>query len=140
VEPGGATRYLTSSVCAFELTGELIGVIDDDPAILASVSSLLRSVGCRVSTFRSAESFLGSSERWQVHCLVLDLELEGMGGLALLSHLGSPTRPPTVVLTALASEEARVRALGAGSSAFLTKPPVAGVLIAAIRRAIATEP
>jgi CheY-like chemotaxis protein len=127
-------------VSAFEPTGELIGVIDDDPAILASISSLLRSAGCRVSTFRSAESFLDSSERWQVHCLVLDLQLEGMGGLALLSHLGSPPRPPTVVLSALASEEARACVLDAGSSAFLTKPPVAGLLIAAIRRAISAEP
>ncbi len=126
---------------AFEPTGELIGVIDDDPAILASVSSLLRSAGCRVCTFRSAETFLGSSERWQVHGLVLDLELEGMGGLALLSHLGSsPTRPPTIVLTALASQDARAQALDAGCSAFLTKPPVAGLLIAAVRQAISAEP
>ncbi|MDI1480754.1 response regulator [Polyangium sp. y55x31] len=116
---------------------ELIAVVDDDPGILKSLSSLLRSAGFRVATFGSAEAFLASAERDEAHCLILDLEMDGMGGLALLAQLGKPLTIPTVVLTARQNEELRTRALDAGAHAFLLKPPVAAVLFDTIAEAVA---
>ena len=116
---------------------ELIAVVDDDPGILRSLSSLLRSAGFRVATFGSAEAFLASAERGEAQCLILDLEMDGMGGLALLAHIGKPLTIPTVVLTARQNEELRTRALDAGAHAFLLKPPVAAVLFDTIAEAVA---
>lgn len=116
---------------------ELIAVVDDDPGILKSLSSLLRSAGFRVATFGSAEAFLASAERDEARCLILDLEMDGMGGLALLAQLGKPLTIPTVVLTARQNEELRTRALDAGAHAFLLKPPVAAVLFDTIAEAVA---
>ncbi|TKD13044.1 response regulator transcription factor [Polyangium fumosum] len=115
---------------------ELIAVVDDDPGILRSLSSLLRSAGFRVATFGSAEAFLASADRGEAQCLILDLEMDGMGGLALLAQLGKPLTIPTVVLTARQNEELRTRALDAGAHAFLLKPPVAAVLFDTIAEAI----
>lgn len=116
---------------------ELIAIVDDDIGILKSLGSLLRSAGFRVATFESAEAFLACAERDLAQCLILDLEMDGMGGLGLLAQLGKPPPIPTVVLTARLNEELRTRALDAGASAFLVKPPVAAVLFDTIAQVVA---
>src|SRR5438093_13681451 len=47
----------------------------------------MRSLDFTVELFRSAEEFLKSSRLQEVSCLVLDVQLPGMSGLQLQSHL-----------------------------------------------------
>jgi FixJ family two-component response regulator len=69
---------------------------------------------------------------------VLDNQMPGMSGLALLAHLsreGSP--PPVVFLTGDRDAETGVAAMKLGAVDFLVKPADDEVLVAAIRRALA---
>src|SRR5262245_24711306 len=101
----------------------LISIVDDDASLRRSVSHLLSSVGFQVATFASAEAFLASAHRSRTACLVLDLQMSGMHGLELLSHLSvTGSRIPAVVLTAHGDVETRGRSLEAGAVAFLGKP------------------
>jgi FixJ family two-component response regulator len=123
--------FVRSSIC----------LVDDDASLRDSVSNLLNSVGFQVVVFESAETFLASGVLGRTGCLVLDLRLQGMNGLDLMSHLISVAQAvPTIVLTGHGDEVVRRQALSLGATAFLTKPFGARELIAAVRLAVAATP
>jgi FixJ family two-component response regulator len=138
-------HYVATTVESSEAGGPLVRssicLVDDDPSLRDSVSNLLNSVGFEVAVFESAETFLASEIFARTGCLVLDLRLQGMNGLDLMSHLNAVAQAvPTIVLTGHGDEVVRRQALALGASAFLTKPFRARELIAAIRVAIAAAP
>src|SRR3954471_22974326 len=98
-------------------------IVDDDASLRRSFRNLLNSVGFQVETFESAEKFLEADRRLSAGCLVLDLRMPGMGGLALLRHLkATSSHHPVIVLTGHGDDDARQQCLGAGAIAFLEKP------------------
>jgi FixJ family two-component response regulator len=116
----------------------VISIVDDDGSLRRSVRNLLTSVGFRVETFESADAFLQSNHRQNTGCMVLDLRMPGMDGLELLRHLAvTGGAIPAIILTAHGDDEARQRTLEAGAVAFLTKPFHAGVLLDAVKVAMA---
>ena len=78
----------------------LIGVVDDDPGVRTALRQLLRAGGYEALAFCSAEDFLGSPSRGSVGCLVVDVNLPGMTGVALLEALGGNGTTPAVLMTA----------------------------------------
>jgi FixJ family two-component response regulator len=115
----------------------LVCIVDDDESLRRSVSNLLTSVGFRVETFVSAEAFLESIHRENTGCLVVDLQMPGMSGLDLITHLAATgSGIPAVILTAHGDSEARRRSLEAGAIAFLGKPFRADALLEAVRSAL----
>jgi FixJ family two-component response regulator len=100
-----------------------IAIVDDDEAVREAVSNFFKSVGFAAVAFASAEEFLNSSYLDKASCLVLDVQMPGMGGLMLQSHLASVGRNiPIVFVTAYPDERARDKALMSGAVRFLTKP------------------
>src|SRR2546428_13516136 len=84
----------------------VVSIVDDDESLRRSLRNLLRSVGFGVETFASAAEFLSSAQRENTGCLVLDLRMTGMSGLALLRHLAvAASGSPAVILTAPADKE-----------------------------------
>ena len=61
----------------------LVYVVDDEPAIRASLDSLLRAAGFRVQTFGSAQDFRTVQIPDDPVCLLLDVRLNGASGLDL---------------------------------------------------------
>ena len=112
---------------------QLVSVVDDDESLRSSVRNLLRSIGLEVHTFTSAESFLRFNDLAETSCLVLDLRLDGMNGLELMSTLTSIGQQiPIVMVTADGDDESRRRAFQLGAVAYLTKPFPADDLINAV--------
>lgn len=62
-------------------------VVDDDEALRRSLLLLLFSQGMAVRGFDSGESFLQALDARQVGCVILDLRMGGMSGLAVLEQL-----------------------------------------------------
>ncbi len=60
----------------------LIAIIDDKSVRLA-LQSLVQSVLLAARIFASAADFLASGDTRRVACLILDLNMPGMSGLAL---------------------------------------------------------
>src|ERR1700694_4585004 len=56
-------------------------VIDDDVSVRDAIEGVVKSVGLRAETFRSAQDFLQSSPPDGPNCLVLDVRLPGLSGL-----------------------------------------------------------
>jgi FixJ family two-component response regulator len=126
------------------MTGEggapTVCVIDDDPQVLKALVRLLREHGFGAAAFPSAEAFLAEHDPDACDCLVLDVGLPGLDGLALqrqLSHSGNAL--PTVFVTGSGDIPTSVKAIKAGAVDFLTKPVTAADLLAAVRTALDGE-
>lgn len=116
----------------------VVWIVDDDESIRWAVDGLLRSVGLRTHACASVEEFLQSAILETTGCLVLDVRMSGMGGLALQHWLaGGGYRIPIIILTAHGDGETRRRALEAGALAFLPKPFDEEVLLATVSTALA---
>ena len=118
----------------------LVAIIDDDPSMRAAMTSLIRSFGCEVKAFSSANAFLCYADVPRVMCVVVDVCMPHTSGLALQNELLT-SRPeiPFIVMSARDDEVTRAMAMRRGAVAFLRKPFSGQVLQAALRRAIATS-
>jgi FixJ family two-component response regulator len=101
----------------------LIAVVDDDESVREAATNLFRSMGFAVQAFASAEDFLSSGSLERTSCLVLDVQMPGMGGLNLQSHLAATGRHiPIVFVTGYPDDRVRSTALQSGAVCFLIKP------------------
>ena len=115
-------------------------VVDDDAAVLKSLSRLLRSARLNVAAFGSPQEFLEQHDSHAPGCLVLDVAMPGLNGLELqaaLTEKGSAV--PIVFLTGHGDIPMSVQAMKRGALDFLTKPVNDDDLLKAIRVAIAKD-
>jgi FixJ family two-component response regulator len=98
-------------------------VIDDDPALRASIGRLLRSLGLDARLFASISEFLESDPPDGPTCLVLDVRLPGRSGLDFQRELAAANREiPIVFVTGHGDIPMSVQAMKGGAIEFLTKP------------------
>lgn len=117
--------------------GPIVYVVDDDPGVRKSLSSLLRSVGLEVRTFAGGAEFLESTRQDAPECLVVDVRMPGISGLDLQSQLSqSPYPIPVIFITGHGDISMAVRVMKLGALEFLTKPFHDQDLLGAIHRAI----
>jgi type II secretory ATPase GspE/PulE/Tfp pilus assembly ATPase PilB-like protein/ActR/RegA family two-component response regulator len=100
-------------------------LVDDEDALRRVMKDLLEREGYIVSEARDGVQALDQVDRTGPDVIVLDLNLPGLDGYGVLSHLRS--RPatadiPVVVLTAKGDEDNEVRVFELGADDFLTKP------------------
>jgi FixJ family two-component response regulator len=101
----------------------LVAIVDDDESIRDTTKDLLESEGLNAQAFPSAEAFLNSGQLRRVSCVVADMRMSGMSGLAMHEQLvASGDAIPTILMTAYPEERVRARALKAGAIAYLAKP------------------
>ena len=99
--------------------------------------SLVRSLGYVAATFASAEEFLGSEQRHDTSCIIADVQMPGLSGVDIQSHLvAEGHRLPMIFVTAFPDESLRARALAAGAFGFLSKPFNEGHLIGCLDQAL----
>jgi FixJ family two-component response regulator len=112
-------------------------VVDDDTAVLKSLSRLLRSAGLAVATFSSPRDFLDRHDPNTPGCLVLDVAMPGLNGLELQQALKARGPDPAIIfLTGHGDIPMSVNAMKRGAVDFLTKPVNDDDLLKAIRVAI----
>jgi len=118
----------------------VVFLVDDDEQLLRALARLLREHGLATAAFGSAEAFLREHDASQPGCLVLDVNLPGLDGLALQRQLSERGwSRPIIFLTGHGDIPASVRAIKAGAVDFLTKPVAGEALLAAVRDALALD-
>ena len=100
-------------------------LVDDEDSLRRVVKDLLERDGYIVSEARDGVQALDQVDRVGPDIIVLDLNMPGLDGYGVLSHLRS--RPatadiPVIVLTAKSDEDNEVRVFELGADDFLTKP------------------
>jgi CheY-like chemotaxis protein len=104
-------------------TNPVISVIDDSCSVRAAIGSLLSSLGWSVHTFASAEDFLHSHYVNNSSCLVVDVQMPGLGGVELQRLLtGRGDSTPIIFMTAFPDDSIRTRVMKDGAVCFLSKP------------------
>src|SRR5580693_4098566 len=114
-------------------------VVDDDPTIRAMFARALQSLGDVETAAHGAEALrMLGAKRYDV--VLLDLHMPVMDGFVVLHTLANKTGPnkstPVYVVTADASEQARVRALRRHAVFLLTKPVPIATLTALVDSAL----
>ena len=78
-----------------------LAIVDDDASVRESLHQLLRAADFQAITFGSAEAFLDASEKPRLDCLILDVNLPGMSGVALARYLiAAGNTTPIILITA----------------------------------------
>jgi CheY-like chemotaxis protein len=100
-------------------------LVDDEDSLRKVMKDLLERDGYAVTEARDGVQALDQVDRIGPDIIVLDLNLPGLDGYGVLSHLRS--RPataniPVIVLTAKGDEDNEVRVFELGADDFLTKP------------------
>jgi FixJ family two-component response regulator len=122
------------------LARNLISIVEDDESVRRTTKLLLESCGYEAAAFDSPESLLSSGRLEDTSCLIVDVQMPGMNGLQLQSHLAAARiHTPIIFMTAYDDKESRRRAMQAGAVAFLTKPFTDEQLFQSIRSALRTD-
>ena len=98
-------------------------IVDDDAAVREGLKWLVESVDLKAATFVSAQEFLEIYKPKQPGCLLLDIRMPGMSGLALQQVLKSRSFDlPIIILTGHGTVQMAVEAMKAGAFDFIEKP------------------
>ena len=104
-------------------TPSLIAVLDDDDGARAAIANYIESMGLDVVTFTSSEEVLASDEMRNAACLVSDVQLPGLSGIALFrALLARGDAIPVVFVTGFPDARVREEALALGARGFFAKP------------------
>jgi two-component system CheB/CheR fusion protein len=115
----------------------VIYVIDDDDGLRRAVRDVLEADGQVVEDYPTGEEFIGAYRPDRKACLLIDANLPGMSGIALIKRLSNAGDPlPAILITGNSDVPMAVRAMKAGASDFIEKPIGAPDLLASIKRAL----
>lgn len=111
-------------------------LVDDDHAVLKSITRLLNAAGYKTKSFSSPQEFLSSHDPSIPGCAIIDLVMAEIDGLHLQQALiDTGSDRPIIFLTGKGDISTSVRAMRAGAVDFLTKPVKREALFSAVVRA-----
>src|SRR5262249_18299476 len=116
-------------------------VVDDEPDARESITTVLAHCGAEVTPAASVREAMIRFEASQPDVLVADLAMPGEDGYELIRQVRRREKTggsglPAIAVTALATAEARRRALAAGFDVHLPKPTEPIEVVAAVARAV----
>jgi two-component system response regulator FixJ len=121
-------------------TERTVHVVDDDSDVRRSLGQLLNSADFECVGYESALAFLEAAPGISAGCVLLDIKMPEIDGLAMqgrLARLGFSL--PVIVITGHADVSTAVEALKGGAVDFIEKPFDDERLIAAIEAALANS-
>jgi two-component system response regulator FixJ len=108
-----------------------ICIVDDDDGVRNSVRRLLEAYDFETTGYASGADFLRHHCRGKLGCLILDMNLPGLSGLDILTHLRDAAKDdiPVIMIMGQGDRLLKERLLTAGASAYLEKPFEAETLV-----------
>ncbi len=104
-------------------SNSLIGIVDDDADIPVAISSLLRSLGYKAECFHSAEQLLSRANLTEFFCIISDIHMPSMDGIALTSTLSDIQRDlPVILMTGRMEPGLEQKAYASGAISVVSKP------------------
>jgi DNA-binding response OmpR family regulator len=113
-----------------------IAVIDDEENIRELLDISLALAGFDVRCAPDATRGLGLVREWQPDCVILDIMMPRMDGIAMMPLIRRLTEVPVLMLTAKGDLQDRIEGLEAGADDFLAKPFEPAELVARINSAL----
>jgi two-component system, LuxR family, response regulator FixJ len=102
---------------------QVVYVVDDDPGVRATLTAVLEGAGHLVRDFESGNVFLKEPLASEPGCILLDVYLPDISGMAILRALRERgNRMPIVMMTGRADISIAVQAMKNGAVDFIEKP------------------
>jgi len=112
-------------------------IVDDEPNITSSFSSLLNDEGYQTGTAASAEQALKLCGRADFALILLDLNLPGISGIEFLKRLSEePPAPMVLVISGQSDIPVALEAIRLGAIDYIEKPVPPEKLISSVRTAL----
>src|SRR5262245_10159393 len=112
-------------------------IVDDDADVRDSLRALLESAGFEVRDFDSAKAILAAGGLDEGACLIADIRMPDMDGLALQEELANRRIGlPVIIVTGHGDVPLAVRAMKAGAVDFIEKPFDDELLLQSIKQAL----
>ena len=116
----------------------IVFIVDDDPSMLRALRRTITAAGWQVHAYLSGGDFLDALEPFQPGCIVLDLRMPHLSGLAIQERLVvREVCLPIIFITAFGEVSVAVQAMKAGAVDFLEKPFSNQRLLMCIEQAVA---
>lgn len=110
-------------------------IVDDETVVRRSMAFLLRSADYKPLPYASGKDFLRNADIDTPACLLLDLRMPGLDGIAVLEELGRrPHQLMTVMITGHGDVSSAVRAMRLGARDFVEKPFEEDYLVSILER------
>ena len=122
------------------MAGKRVLVVDDDEKTVELVKLYLNRDGYRVITAYEGEEALQLAREAHPDLIVLDLMLPGINGLEICRTLRQESDIPIIMLTAMTTDEDRLRGLDLGADDYVTKPFSPRELAARVRAVLRRIP
>lgn len=122
------------------MAGKKVLVVDDDTKTVELVKLYLNRDGYRVITSGDGNEALRLAREAAPDLIVLDLMLPGMNGLDICRTLREESDVPIIMLTALTTDDDRLRGLDLGADDYVTKPFSPRELAARVRAVLRRLP
>ena len=119
----------------------VVGIVDDDPAMLGAVDDLLQAAGYDTELFSTAEALLDRVRTSKAACLVIDIHLGGISGIELgrqIVLLGLTV--PLIFMSGASNRVIEGAAFEMGCIGFLHKPFPCDLLLEAVEHALQQRP
>lgn len=110
-----------------------IMVVDDEEHIRRAMASILMARHYDVHLARSGEEAVAQAAELPPDLYILDLAMPGMDGFEVCRQLRAWTQAPILVLSVRSGSTDKISALDLGADDYMTKPFVAGELLARVR-------
>jgi two-component system response regulator FixJ len=115
----------------------LVYIVDDDDAVRDSLSILLESAGLTIESFAGADPVLARCAAQVPDCLVTDVRMPGMDGMALFAALTKAGHEmPVIIMTGHGEVPLAVSAMKAGVADFVEKPFTDEAILESIATAV----
>ncbi len=122
------------------MTAGRILVVDDQGQIRRFMRTTLTGAGYEVGDAKTGEEALEKLRAFRPDLVLLDVNMPGLGGLAVCREIRSDANVAIIMLTVRNSEGDKVATLDAGADDFVTKPFSTTELLARIRAALRRVP
>ena len=120
------------------MTDSEVLIVDDDAAVRDSLRALLESSAFSVREFESAKALLQTPELGRSACVIAEIRMPDMDGLALQEELiKRQVGVPVIIVTGHGDVPLAVRAMKAGAVDFIEKPFDEQLILDSVGRAIA---
>lgn len=116
--------------------GEIF-IVDDDPGVRATLTTIFERAGYRVVAFADGASFLAHARTATPLSIILDVHIPGRSGLDILRELHAQDYPaPIFIVSGQGDIPMAVDAIRAGALDFIEKPFRGGEVVERIKQAI----
>jgi FixJ family two-component response regulator len=117
-------------------TGEIF-VVDDDPAVRSTLSTVFERAGYAVTCFADGAALVAAARGGTPLCIILDVHIPGKSGLDILKQLNAQDYPvPIFMMSGQGDIAMAVDAIKNGALDFIEKPFRGSAVVGRVREAI----